>query len=58
VGVFVPPLYPGLRFRIVTEQDEIREHIKIFVNQEQVHKLAVLLQPADEIQIICTLSGG
>ncbi len=25
--------YAGVRFRIVDEQDDIREHIKIFVNQ-------------------------
>jgi len=50
--------YPGLRFRIITEQDEIREHIKLFVNQEQVRDLSVALRPADEVHIICALSGG
>jgi hypothetical protein len=33
------PPYPGIRFRIINEQDEIRRHIKIFVNREQVHRL-------------------
>ena len=50
--------YPGCRFRIIDEQDHIREHIKIFVNQEQVRTLAVSLQPSDEVQIICAISGG
>jgi molybdopterin converting factor small subunit len=50
--------FPGFRFRIITEQDEIREHIKLFVNQEQVRDLSVSLQPADEVHIICALSGG
>ena len=50
--------YPGCRFRIIDEQDHIREHIKIFVNQEQVRALAVSLQPSDEVQIICAISGG
>jgi len=50
--------FPGLRFRIITEQDEIREHIKLFVNQEQVRELSLSLQPSDEVQIICALSGG
>ena len=27
--------YPGIRFRIIDEQDAIRPHIKIFVNREQ-----------------------
>jgi molybdopterin converting factor small subunit len=50
--------YPGFRFRIINEQDQIREHIKIFVNQEQAHTLAVPLDPDDEVQIICAISGG
>lgn len=50
--------YPGLRFRIITEQDTIRQHIRIFVNEEPVRDLSVALQPADQIHIICALSGG
>ena len=50
--------YPGIRFRIINEQDEIRRHIKIFVNREQVRKLAVPLRAADEVMIVCALSGG
>ena len=50
--------YPGFRFRIVSEQDDIREHIKIFVNQEQERDLATHLAPGDQIHIICALSGG
>ncbi len=50
--------FPGLRFRIIDEQDRIREHIKIFVNAQQVHKLSVSLQPMDTIHIIGALSGG
>lgn len=50
--------YPGFRFRIINEQDAIREHIKIFVNQELASRLAMALGPGDEIQIICALSGG
>jgi len=50
--------YPGLRFRIITEQDTIRQHIRIFVNEEQVRDLSVALQSDDQIHIICALSGG
>jgi len=50
--------YPGLRFRIITEQDTIRPHIRIFVNEEQVRDLSVAIQPDGQIQIICALSGG
>jgi molybdopterin converting factor small subunit len=40
------------------EQDGIREHIKIFVNQQQVRDLAVPLRGGDEVQIVCAFSGG
>jgi molybdopterin synthase sulfur carrier subunit len=50
--------YPGLCFRIITEQDTIRRHIRIFVNEEQARDLSVALQPEDQIHIICALSGG
>jgi molybdopterin synthase sulfur carrier subunit len=50
--------YPGLRFRIITEQGTIRQHIRIFVKEEQVRDLSVALQPEDQIHIICALSGG
>ena len=50
--------YPGLRFRIITEQDTIREHIRIFVNETQAQTLEFPLQPGDEIYVVCALSGG
>ena len=50
--------YPGFRFRVITEQDTIREHIRIFVNEEQARDLSAALRPDDEIYIICALSGG
>lgn len=50
--------YPGIRFRIVDEQDRIRQHIKFFVNREQVGRLDTSLQLGDEIHILQALSGG
>ena len=50
--------YPGFRFRIINEQDVIREHIKIFVNQDQAGNLAVPLRASDEVRIVAALSGG
>ena len=50
--------YPGFRFRIIDEQGGIREHIKIFVNEEQAQTLAVATRSADVVHIICALSGG
>jgi len=50
--------YPGIRFRMIDEQDAIRPHVRIFVNREQVWDLALPLQPSDEVQILQALSGG
>lgn len=50
--------YRGIRFRIVTEQDRIRPHIRIFVNGEQASDLAAPIGPDDQIYIVCALSGG
>lgn len=50
--------YPGIRFRMIDEQDRIREHIKIFVNKSEVKTLAVSLNPTDVVHITCALSGG
>lgn len=50
--------YPGIRFRIVTEQDTIRPHINIFINEESVRSLSAPLRASDRLHIICALSGG
>jgi len=50
--------YPGIRFRIIDEQERIRPHIKIFVNREQARSIALRLTDADEVLVIAALSGG
>ncbi len=50
--------YPGIRFRVINEQDEIREHIKVFVNQELAANLTAPLRPGDDVRIITAISGG
>jgi len=50
--------YPGIRFRMVDEQDRIRRHIRIFVNGEQARDLAQPLATKDEVIIVQALSGG
>jgi sulfur-carrier protein len=50
--------FPGFRFRLIDEQDRIRQHMRIFVNREPVRTLDVPLRPADEVQILQALSGG
>ena len=50
--------FPGLRFRVIDEQDRIRPHVRFFVNGEQVFNLTQPLRPNDELQIVQALSGG
>lgn len=50
--------YPGLRFRIIDEQDKMRSHMRFFVNFEQVFNMARPLRPTDSVQIVQALSGG
>ena len=50
--------YPGLRFRVIDEQDRIRPHIRIFLDGLQVYDLATPVRPEGELQIVQALSGG
>ena len=50
--------YPGIRFRMIDEQDRMRPHIRFFVNGRQVFDLSQPLGPADRVQIVQALSGG
>jgi molybdopterin converting factor small subunit len=61
VGELVADLdrrHPGIRFRIIDEQDGIREHVRIFVNQQRAVGLESPVGPEDEIQILQAPSGG
>ena len=50
--------YPGIRFRVIDEQDRVRAHIKIFVNREQESRLERPLAPGDQVLVVAALSGG
>lgn len=50
--------FTGIRFRIITEQDTVRPHIRLFVNEQQAFDLQTPLRHDDELYIVCALSGG
>jgi sulfur-carrier protein len=50
--------FPGIRFRMIDEQERIRVHIRLFVNRELARDLGRALSDRDEVQILCALSGG
>jgi molybdopterin converting factor small subunit len=53
--------YPGLRDRVLTETGEMREHVNIFVANEDVRYsggLATIIPPGVEVSIVPAISGG
>jgi molybdopterin converting factor small subunit len=50
--------FPGIRFRLVDEQNRLRKHMKVFVNDESVRDLDTAVGDADEVTIMQALSGG
>jgi molybdopterin synthase sulfur carrier subunit len=54
-------LYPGVRARMATEQGEIREHINLFIGDENMRYTGGLASPipaGSEISIVPNISGG
>jgi molybdopterin converting factor small subunit len=54
-------LYPGIRDRVLTEQGTIREHVNLFVGNENARSgdgLATPVADGGEIWIIPAISGG
>jgi molybdopterin converting factor small subunit len=50
--------YPGLRFRVVDEQGQLRPNMRLFVNGRGVRDLGSALQPGDFVAVVLALSGG
>ncbi len=50
--------FPGIKFRIVDEQDRIRRHLRIFVGKEPAHDVASPVRDGEEVLIFGALSGG
>ncbi len=50
--------YPGMRFRMIDEQDAIRPHIRLFVNSNEALNIDATVRDGDTVHLICALSGG
>jgi sulfur-carrier protein len=50
--------FPGIRFRVVDEQDRMRPHVLFFVHGTRTLDLGVSLAGSDEVVILQALSGG
>jgi molybdopterin converting factor small subunit len=50
--------FPGLKFRVIDEQDRIRRHMRLFIGQDEARDVRRPLTPGDELMIFGALSGG
>jgi molybdopterin converting factor small subunit len=50
--------YPGIKFRMVDEQGEVRKHVNLFVAGERCRDLTMRLDHVEEVVIMQALSGG
>ena len=50
--------FPGIRFRMIDEQDRIRPHMRLFVNSSEAGTLTAKVADGDTVHVICALSGG
>ena len=50
--------FPGIRFRMIDEQDRMRPHVVFFVRGTRTRDLHESLDGCDEVVILQALSGG
>lgn len=50
--------FPGMRFRMIDEQERIRQHIRLYVNTLEAKELGAPVRSGDVVHLICALSGG
>ena len=50
--------FPGLKFRVVDEQDRIRRHMRIFIGRDEARSLGERVAEGGELLIFGALSGG
>ena len=50
--------FPGLKFRVIDEQDRVRRHVRMFVGRDETRDLNRPLHSGDELMIFGALSGG
>jgi molybdopterin converting factor small subunit len=53
--------YPGVRDRVLTEQGDVRQHLNVFVDEDNVRfslGLATPVSPESRVTILPAVSGG
>jgi len=50
--------FPGLKFRVVDEQDRVRRHMRLFIGRDETRDVGRAMGPGEELLIFGALSGG
>lgn len=50
--------FPGLKFRVVDEQDRVRRHMRLFVGMDETRDVGRPMADGEELLIFGALSGG
>ena len=50
--------HPGLRFRVIDEQDRVRQHMNVWIGGRPTRSLDAKIGAGDEVHILQALSGG
>jgi molybdopterin converting factor small subunit len=50
--------FPGLKFRVIDEQDRVRPHMRLFVGRTAARDIRVPIADGEELLIFGALSGG
>lgn len=50
--------FPGLKFRVIDEQDRVRPHMRLYVGREAARDIRRPLGAGEELMIFGALSGG
>lgn len=50
--------FPGIRFRMVDEHDRIRQHMRVFLDGDELRDPATVLDSNRTLHIVQALSGG
>jgi molybdopterin converting factor small subunit len=50
--------HPGLRFRVLDEQDRVRQHMNVFIAGRPTRSLETKIGAGEEVHILQALSGG
>jgi molybdopterin converting factor small subunit len=50
--------FPGLKFRVIDEQDRVRPHMRLFVGRAAARDIRAAIADGAELLIFGALSGG